>query len=292
MSPEVLDLINDRKRNSSKMLPNLEEASRIMSFNICWDNKEEFENCWTSRKNIVASMIRFHRVDLVGLQEPLYQQMEDLQALLPEYSWLGVGLEDGKKKGPFDAVMYRKERYRVIDSSCFFLSSTPDKPSKGWNAKFHRGVTWVFFEDQKTSKKFFFFNTHFDYHSREARNESAYMLRQKITSLSHELPFVVTGDFNLFPLLGGGHTYQILVEQQSEPDLAVMVDAQYVSEFPHHGPTGSWSGFQEPGQPGIKPDCIFVDPKIRVVTHGILTDTFDGNKFPSDHLPVVTDIIL
>ena len=292
MSPEVLDLIQEKKEEEPQILPNLDDATRVMSFNICWDNKEDYENCWSSRKNIVASMIRFHRVGLVGLQEPLLEQMNDLQELLPEYSWCGIGLEDGCHKGVIDAIMYRKDQYVLLESSGFFLSPTPDVPSKGWDAKFQRGAAWALFEHIKTQKRFYFFNTHFDYHSRLARDKSAELLRQKIHEIAGDIPFVVTGDFNLFPQLGGSETYEMLVEPSHKENLVEMVDAQYTSEFPHHGPTGSWSGFEEPGQPGIKPDCIFVHPKIRVITHGILTDTFDGNKFPSDHLPVVTDLLL
>lgn len=292
MSPDLLDLTQQSLDTKAGGVPSLEYPARVMSFNICWDKKEQCSNCWSSRKQIVASMIRFHRVDLVGLQEPYYDQMVDLEELLPEFGWYGVGLEDGQKKGLFDAIMYRKDRYKLLDKDSFFLSPTPQKPSKGWNAKYKRGVTWGFFEDLLTHRRFFFFNTHFDYHSKDARDGSAHLLRQKILELTQNELFIVTGDFNLFPELGGGDTYQMLTENCSEPDLAVMVDAQYTSKFPHHGPTGTWSGFIESGQPGIKPDCIFVHPNIDVLSHGILADTFDGNKYPSDHLPVVADLNL
>ena len=108
-----------------------------------------------------------------------------------------------------------------------------------------------------------------------------------MTEIAGAMPFVVAGDFNLLPKLNGEATYKILVG--SEAKGRPLVDAQKVSYFPHHGPTGSWSGFKEAGQSGVKPDFIFVDGTVEVVLHAILTDSFNG-EFPSDHLPVVADL--
>ena len=257
-----------------------------MSYNIhlkdceTTDNEECF---WSYRKDRVASVIRFHNMDLIGLQEPTKDQIEDLVNLLPEYRWLGIGLTDGEKKGPIDAILFLKERFELVDHGHFYLSPTPSIISKGWNAKFIRGVTWAKFKDLNTNQFFFFFNTHFDYHSKLARNKSAQLLREKISEISSNNSFILTGDFNIFPTLGGEETYKILTRDN------LLVDAHFKSMFPHHGPTGSWSGYKEAGQPGVKPDYIFVSKKSSVHSHGILSDTFDG-KFPSDHMPVVSEI--
>lgn len=269
-----------------------EEMLRVMSFNVRWDGQEESpEISWDKRKNQVASVIRFHRVDLAGLQEPFKKQMDDLAEMLLDYGWVGVGLDDGKDKGPMDSIMYRKSRFEVQEEGNFFLSPTPGTPSKGWDAKFPRGVIWVKFLDKKTKKSFFVFNTHFDYHGKLARDESAFLLREQISEIAKEDPFIVTGDFNLFPELGGLETYRILTQGNEEIEGKILRDAHHIAKFPHHGPTGSWSGFKEAGQPGIKPDYIFVGKSLDVVSHGILADCFDG-KFPSDHLPIVADIIV
>ena len=259
---------------------------RVMSYNIhlkdceTTDNEECF---WSYRKDRVASVIRFHNMDLIGLQEPTSDQIEDLVNLLPEYRWLGIGLTDGEKKGPIDAILFLRERFELVDRGHFYLSPTPSIISKGWNAKFIRGVTWAKFKDLNTNQFFFFFNTHFDYHSKLARNKSAQLLREKISEISSNNSFILTGDFNIFPTLGGEETYKILTRDN------LLVDAHFKSMFPHHGPTGSWSGYKEAGQPGVKPDYIFVSKKSSVHSHGILSDTFDG-KFPSDHMPVVSEI--
>jgi len=282
---KILDSLRIKK-SRVKTKDSTENIIRVMSFNIhlkdCEDQKPE-KCLWKSRKENVASMIRFHHMDLIGLQETTKDQLNDLLNLLPEYDWYGIALNDGMDKGPIDAILFLKDRFEVLETSHFYLSPTPDILSKGWNAKFTRGVTWAKLKDLKTNQVFYFFNTHFDYHSILARNKSAQLIREKVDNISGNHPFIITGDFNIFPKLGGDETYKILTRDN------FLIDAQFKTAFPHHGPTGSWSGFKEAGQPGIKPDYIFVNKKINVRSHGILADTFDGN-FPSDHMPVVSEI--
>lgn len=290
---KVLDAIQLRKtvlkvkeNKTFKTSSSISNSIRVMSFNIhlkdCEDQKPK-ECLWSYRKEFVASMISFHNMDIIGLQEPTIEQLNDLNNLLPQYSWVGCGLDDGKNKGQIDAIFYLKVRFEILESSQFYLSETPDEISIGWDAKFIRGVTWAKFKDLKTNEVFYFFNTHFDYHSYNARNNSAILLKEKVKKISQNFPVIITGDFNLFPSLNGEDTYKILTQDN------FFIDAQYKTLLPHHGPTGSWSGFKEAGQPGVKPDYIFVNSKISVKTHGILADTFDG-KFPSYHLPVVSEV--
>lgn len=261
----------------------VENALRVISFNIRSD--DDPGHAWCHRKQKVASVLRFHHADLIGLQEPSEQQLHDLCTSLTEFEiYGGVCL----KEGAHDPIFFRKSRFQLLHAGYFYLSQTPDFPSTGWDAKYMRATCWVKLLDKRTRKQFYFFNTHFDYHGRVARDESARLLKQKIREIAGRFPFVLTGDFNLFPTLGGEETYQILTDQTGPIHLT---DAQTISQHPHHGPTGTWSGFKEAGQPGIKPDYIFVGPQIEVYLHGVLADTFDG-QFPSDHLPVLADVLL
>lgn len=255
---------------------------RLMSFNVCLTEESDL---WEQRKTHVASVIRFHRVDLAGLQEPSVLQAHQLMALLPDYGWYGVcwGTGENKGKGSLDPILYRKSRYELIDASYFFLSQSPDTCSMGWDARYPRGTTWVRLRDKQTGQHFYFFNTHFDYHGTDSREKSAALLIEKIKEIVGDFPFIVTGDFNIFPGMRGEITYNILTKDK------LLQDAQKMAKYPHHGPTGSWSGFKEAGQPGIKPDYIFVSDSSVVLSHGILSDCFDGD-FPSDHLPIVSDI--
>jgi endonuclease/exonuclease/phosphatase family metal-dependent hydrolase len=107
---------------------------RVMTFNIRYNNPGDQENAWPNRKKMAASMFRFHHVDLVGVQEALQGQIDDLAALLPEYGWVGVGRDDGKSRGEFSAIFYRKDRYTALENSTFWLSETPETVgSKGWD---------------------------------------------------------------------------------------------------------------------------------------------------------------
>src|SRR5688572_9006647 len=103
---------------------------RVMSFNIRYDEPRDNKNAWPNRKEMVASMIRFHHADLVGVQEALKRQLNDLDAILPDYSWVGVGRADGKASGEFSAIFYRKTRFKSLESSTFWLSETPNVPSE------------------------------------------------------------------------------------------------------------------------------------------------------------------
>jgi endonuclease/exonuclease/phosphatase family metal-dependent hydrolase len=267
-----------------KILPIEDRLFRLMSFNVCLCASGDSGN-WDKRKNQVASTIRFHKVDLAGLQEPNAMQIEELAELLPDFEWYGVCLEDGCSRGSLNPIIYKKSRFELLEASYFYLSQVPDSCAIGWDAKYPRGTTWVKLRDRNSGQIFYFFNTHFDYHGTDSRENSADLLIQKIKEIVGDYPYVVTGDFNIFPSMRGDVTYNKLTKD------SLLMDAQIKTRHPHHGPTGSWSGFKEAGQPGIKPDYIFVRPDTIVETHGILSDNFDGD-FPSDHLPIVADIAL
>ena len=113
-----------------------------MSFNIRYDNPGDKDNGWSNRKEMVAATIRFHKADIAGLQEALYHQVKDLEMLLPEYGWFGVGRDDGREAGEYSPVFYLKERFKILHQSTFWLSDTPEKPGKAWDAACPRIATW------------------------------------------------------------------------------------------------------------------------------------------------------
>lgn len=259
---------------------------RVMTFNIRYDEPNDKENAWPNRKELVASMVRFHQADLVGVQEALASQLKDLDKLLPDYGWVGVGRADGKSDGEFSAILYRKSRFKFLESSTFWLSETPQVPSAGWDAAYPRIVTWVRLHDSQTGKIFFHFNTHFDHRGERARKESAQLLLDRIRQLARDLPVVVTGDFNFTESSDG---YLLLTGKSSEKPSALR-DARYLSEYGHHGPTSTFNEFKAI-VPGRKIDYVFVKGAIRVLQHGVLSDTWDG-RFASDHLPVLAEIVI
>ena len=259
---------------------------RVMSFNIRYNTARDSANAWPHRKDMAASMIRFHHADLAGLQEALKGQIDDLVERLPGYGWFGVGRDDGREKGEFSAIFYRKDRFELLEESTFWLSEEPEViGSKGWDAAITRIVTWGKLRDRSTGKVFFYFNTHFDHRGVRAREESASLLLTKVKEIAGTTPVIVTGDFNSSE---SSEPYRILTESTSTESLR---DARYLSVHGHHGPTGTWSGFEVAGTPGEKIDHIFVKNGVRVLQHGMLSDTFDG-RFPSDHLPVLAEVVI
>lgn len=263
---------------------------RVMTFNIRYDEPRDKENAWPNRKELVASMIRFHHADLVGLQEALKRQIDDLEKLLPEYAWVGVGRTDGKTEGEYSAILYHKRRFALMAGSTFWLSETPDVPSKGWDAAYPRIVTWVKLKDTTTGKSFFHFNTHFDHRGARAREEGARLLLQRIEKIAGRSPVVATGDFNFNEAAVG---YQILTGKnpgKESGSQSILQDARYLSEHGHHGPTSTFNEFKSL-VPDMKIDYLFVKGKVRVLQHGALSDTWDA-RFPSDHLPVLAEILI
>ena len=254
---------------------------RVMTFNIRYDEPRDGANAWPNRKELVAGMIRFHNADLVGVQEALKGQIDDLEKLLPEYSWLGVGRGDGKNGGEYSAIFYRKLRFKSLESSTFWLSETPNVPGAGWDAALPRIVTWAKFRDLTTGKVFFHFNTHFDHRGVKARTESARLMLSRIGQMAAASPVVVTGDFNFTESADG---YKLLTGKSA------LRDARYISQHGHHGPTSTFNEFKAL-VPDKKIDYVFVKGNIRVVQHGVLSDTWDG-RFPSDHLPVLAEVVI
>ena len=276
---------------------------QVMTFNIRFANPKDGEHIWENRKEMVASMVRFHGADLVGMQEVLKSQIDDLETMLPEYKWLGVGRDDGKDRGEFVPIFYRADRLELLEQSAFWLSETPEVPgSKSWDAAITRVTTVAKFKDKRTGREFHHFNTHFDHIGKEARRESARLLVNKVGELAASEDVVVTGDFNC---LEEHSPYKILVgdagagdsgsgagieggEDDSPKGTSALLDARYRSLQPHHGPATTWNGFKEP-VPGMTIDYIFTTANFKIHRHGTLTDRWD-NKFPSDHYPVLVEM--
>jgi len=272
---------------NKSILEEKQASLRIMTFNIRLNTPDDGDNQWPYRKEIAASMIRFHRADIAGLQEALKDQVADLTTLLPEYHWFGVGRDDGKEAGEFMAVFYRHDRLQVLQQSTFWLSATPETPTMGWDARCYRVVTWGQFKDRFTGKIFYLFNTHFDHIGEVARRESAHLLLQRIQTIAGAHPVIVTGDFNSSP---ESEPYQIIVTGLSTDATMKLIDSEQVAKYPHHGPDGTTTRFIAANLPNNKSiDYIFIKNNVSVSLHGTLSDSFDG-RFPSDHMPVLAEV--
>lgn len=256
---------------------------RVMTFNIRYDNPRDSGNAWPNRKDWVASLVRFHGADVVGVQEALAHMLTDLDARLPGFARVGVGRTDGQKRGEFSAILYRTDRLALLDSGTFWLSPTPEVvASKGWDAALERIATWARFRDRATGCSYLHLNTHFDHMGEQARQESARLIRRRLASLGAGLPVVMTGDLNADPTSA---SYRILTRDTIAGAIPPLSDAMTASRSGHYGPTSSWNAFRAI-EPGRRIDYILVSGPVDVRAHGILPDYWDG-RFPSDHLPVI-----
>lgn len=260
------------------------EPITVMSYNIRLDTSADGINAWPYRKDAVAQMIGpKYDGDIIGLQEVLKRQLDDIQARLPDYAWVGVGRDDGRDRGEYSPIFYRTDRFRLLATNTFWLSETPELPgSRSWDAAITRVVTWARFEDLSSGGQLMFFNTHFDHRGEQARVESSQLLLNRLVGIAGGTPFILTGDLNVQE---SEQAYKVLADSN------LLDDARYVSETGHQGPTASFNDWETLRPAESRIDYIFVGSGIRVLNHRILDDRYDG-RFPSDHLPVVSDIVV
>jgi endonuclease/exonuclease/phosphatase family metal-dependent hydrolase len=257
--------------------PSSENQWSVLSYNIRLNTASDGKNAWPNRAETVAAVIKEH--DVAGLQEVLQSQLEDLQKLLPDYDFVGAGRDDGKTKGEYVPVFFRKDRFEKKDSGHFWLSKTQDVPgSKDWDAAITRMATWVVLKDKKTGKECLIINTHFDHIGKKARQESARIITDKAKTLFRNLPAILTGDFNCPPT----DLPYAVITQESEEMRWVDTLAGYM---PTAGqPAGSWNGFK--AIEGNRIDFIFVARGVQTVTSQILDPKTPAGLFGSDHQPI------
>lgn len=255
------------------------QSVSIMSYNIRYATEQDGENAWSKRKNEVFELLTKYSPDVIGVQEALHTQLEDLINALPDYAFVGVGRDDGKNAGEFSAILYKTEKFKIREQNTFWLSENPSQPgSKSWDAAITRVATWCKMEDKETGKLFFVMNTHFDHIGTEARKNSALLIKKQLTSLNKNLPFILTGDFNC---TRDDAPYQALVKPNGQ---------KILDPAPQPAP-GTFCDF--------KVNAIECRP-IDYILHGVdwipsnykvITDN-DGSHYPSDHLPVMVNLVL
>ncbi|WP_318344462.1 endonuclease/exonuclease/phosphatase family protein [Flagellimonas baculiformis] len=247
----------------------------VISYNIRYDNPDDNPNNWDNRKDFLISQLNFHAPDVFGTQEGLVHQLKDIDNGLENYTYFGVGRDHGDERGEFTAIFYNTKKLKLLEQSTFWLSETPETPSKGWDAALPRICTYGLFENKEDGNKFMVFNTHFDHVGVQAREESSKLILKKIKELNQDgLPVVLTGDFNLETESPG---VQVI--------LGEMEDAQIAAGKNAFGPTGTFNGFDFDKPVERRIDYIFVSEAFEVLKSAILSDSKDL-RYPSDHLPV------
>ncbi len=216
----------------------------------------------------------------IGTQEALHRQVVYIDSSLTDFSYIGVGRDDGKQKGEYSAIHYNSALYKVLKHDTFWLSETPEKPSVGWDAALERICTYGLFENKDTGEKMWVFNTHFDHKGETAREKSAELIVEKIKEINKDnLPVVLTGDFNLTP-------DQKPIQRIKE----YMKDGQEITSNPFYGPSGSFNGFDPEMVLDRRIDYIFVK-NLHVENYTHIDDRKENLKYISDHLPVMATLV-
>lgn len=255
---------------------------RAMTFNIRLDTAADGPNAWPHRQDMVADLIRYEAPDVVGLQEVLLHQKEMLEGALADYSFVGVGRDDGAETGEFSPLGWRADRFDLVDSGTFWLSPTPELPGKGWDAAYPRIATWAMLRDRGSGQLIRVLNTHFDHVGFRAKLESAAALAQWVGR--ENMPTIVLGDFNSPP-----SSPPMLLLAHGGP--TKLFDTRAISKAKPYGPPGTFTGFHIDAAPRQPIDHIFVSPGIAALRHATVTQHWEG-RLPSDHYPVVADLVL
>ena len=257
-----------------------EAKVEVMSFNIRLDHVADSMNNWKYRKDHAAQMIAYYAPDIVGMQEVMKNQFDDLKERLPQYTALGVGRADGKEKGEYCSLFYKTDRFDLVKNGNFGLSEMPDSiGKKGWDAACERIVTWAVLKDRVNGREVAAFNTHFDHVGSVARRESAKLILQKIRQIAGDLPVIVTGDFN--------------GTLDSEP-VRILTDDEMknacIAAKMAYGPMWSFHDFGRlPMERRTLIDFIFVKGSVVVERYRTIGDKPD-NGYLSDHAPVVATL--
>ena len=251
----------------------------VMSYNIRFNNPGDSINAWSNRKEWVKALVKFYDTDILGIQEGLSDQVDYLQTATG-FAVEGVGRDDGKKAGEFVAIYYNPDRFIKRLSGHFWLSETPDIPSKGWDAAIVRLCTWVRLYDKIRKQEFYVFNTHYDHVGVLARVKSSELIQKQIPLIAGNLPVILTGDLNVTPQTESVATLKTFLN-----------DAREVSQEPPYGPEGSFNGFKFNAALKDRIDYIFTSKHFKVLKYGILSDSKE-QRYPSDHLPVFSRVLI
>lgn len=277
---------------------------KVSSFNVRNDNAGDANagDGWTNRCPIIANMILFHDLDIVGTQECKNNQITDLDKALPNYSYIGRGRGTNPTDDEYSAIYYNTDKFSLINNGNFWLSPRPNVPSKGWDAALNRICSWGQFEVKSTGFRFFAFNLHMDHIGVKARKKSSELVVKKIKEIAGEAPVFLMGDFNVDQHSEG---YQIITSS------GVLSDS-YLAAPIRYDANGTFNGFSITNTTNQRIDHVFITNHFTPLRYGVLTDIYWTNKdgapqhpgafppeasvvegtprLPSDHYPVVVEL--
>ena len=248
----------------------------VMSYNIRLGvaNEKDYLNGWVYRQGATPIMIAMEKPDVFGVQEAFRFQMDYILTNCPDYAAYGIGRDDGVDKGEIMGIFYNKKRLKMLRHGTFWLSETPDRPSRGWDARCKRTATWALLKDKASGKKFYFVNTHLDHRGKTARAKGLTLIVDRIREINPKgFPMVLTGDFNVRP--EDPCLQSLDGRMESARDIAVKTDRK-----------GTFNAFTEREEYTGIIDYIYVSDWSRVLSYATLDKHYGGVKFISDHFPI------
>ena len=252
---------------------------KALTYNIRYDNPDDGVNKWNERKSSMIELLNRYKPDIFGIQEGLVNQVAFLAENMKDFKYIGVGRDDGKSLGEFSAIYYNSKKFKVIESSTFWLSERFDTISVGWDASMNRICSYGVFECVGTKKKFFVFNTHFDHIGVIAREKSAELIVRRIKALNKKgYPVIVMGDLNSEP---DNKAIEVL-RKNLDDGLLTNKGIPPASE-------ATFNGFDKNSKEYKRIDYIFVK-KFKVLNYKHISDMRADGNFISDHFPVLATL--
>ncbi|HFA47722.1 MAG TPA: endonuclease/exonuclease/phosphatase family protein [Bacteroidetes bacterium] len=253
---------------------------KLMTYNMRLDLPSDGENAWPNRKDFFVKQLLDISPDIIGTQEGLPRQIDFIDQKLSNYSYIGIGRDGGKGKGEYCAIFYKKEKLKLIKSNTFWLSKTPEKKSKGWDAAYIRICTYGLFKDKKSGKPFWVFNTHLDNKGEQARRKGIRLICKKIKQLNNENhPVILMGDLN------------------AEPDNKIIkrlsrkfIDAKVADKNPSPEMDATFNAFDFDSSPTRRIDYIFLEKRKFAINSYLAPRLAKNGKYPSDHFPVIVEV--
>ena len=272
---------------------------KVMTFNLRYDNPDDGENQWSNRKTFASDVVRNSGATIIGIQEGLHHQVVGLDSLLPDFTYVGVGRDDGATRGEYAAIFVDTTRLEVIEESTFWLSETPDRPSVGWDASMERIATYALVmprqKDQGTmqgavafgNRPILVVNGHFDHRGETSRTQAALLIQDKAEELRQfgameSVPVIAMGDFNASPSSEAINVFS-----------SFLTDTYHASISSPQGPVATYNafdvidgGYQDPEG---RIDYVFVSDEFAVNSYEAIDEVRDG-RYVSDHFPILVGL--
>ena len=255
-----------------------ENSFRLATFNIRRPG-DKTPHSWRERLPRCLEIIRQNKIDIYGIQEGYHYQVKDLTDK-GKFQYIGHGRNDFKEKGEFSAILYKKDRFELLEGGTFGLSEKPHIPGyRSWKSAYPRIATWGIFRDKKSGKKFLFYNTHLDSVRELARINGLKVIMKHAGKTAPGMPVVLSGDFNDVPHSSAWNTANSFLKDSAMLSLKV-----------RKGPGGTFHDYgKENSSSPI--DFIFVSDAFTVLDHRTI-DTKFPEGFASDHYPVAATLLL